>query len=245
MSIVTIHGPYTFGSKALVGGAAAGAIATVNPANGLIWTLIPNDKSQVAANYDWAYTGAAGTPASPILNTMQPVVTFPAGAHTVTLTLNGVAQAPFTINAVAGVAPLMQELGAGEEVGENVTAEEFAQGQHPDGSVVEPLPGQEYPVEGDGEFDPGAHTIDEVLAYVGDDPELAREVMEAEEAGKGRVTLLTQLESLSFDPGDHTVTEVIGYVEDNPDKLDDVIAAEESGKGRVTLLTHLESMREA
>ena len=37
MSIVTVHGPYTFGSKAVA--EVGPAMATVNPANGLIWTF--------------------------------------------------------------------------------------------------------------------------------------------------------------------------------------------------------------
>lgn len=232
MSIVTIHGPYTFGSKAVAGNITGTVSATVNAANGLIWTFTPKDQSQVAANYDWTYSPAGGSPASPLVDTKNPVFTFTAGTKTVILTLNGVAQAPITVTAVAGVAPKMLE-----EEGQQTRSVGTDESEYPEQRGESP--------DVDVAFDPAAHTIDEVLAFVGDDPELAREVLEAESVGKGRVTLMTQLENLSFDPGDHTVTEVIGYVEDNPDKLDDVIEAERDGKGRVTLLTHLETMREA
>lgn len=57
------------------------------------------------------------------------------------------------------------------------------------------------PVETDV-FDPGAHSIPEVLAYVGDDTDRALEVLEAEE-GRGsaaRSTLVEQLEAVAVPP---------------------------------------------
>lgn len=54
------------------------------------------------------------------------------------------------------------------------------------------------PVAGDEEvletaYDPSEHTVDEVLAYVAEHPDEADEIREAEEAGKGRVTILDKL----------------------------------------------------
>lgn len=45
------------------------------------------------------------------------------------------------------------------------------------------------------EFDPAAN-VDELLAYVGDDVERATAVLEAEQAGKARKTLIEPLEAL-------------------------------------------------
>jgi len=44
------------------------------------------------------------------------------------------------------------------------------------------------------QFDPAAHTVDDVLAYVDGHPDAAASVLEAERAGKARTTLLDALE---------------------------------------------------
>ena len=44
-------------------------------------------------------------------------------------------------------------------------------------------------------FDPGDYTIDQVLAYVDANPDEVDSVLAAEEAGKARSTLITQLEA--------------------------------------------------
>jgi hypothetical protein len=234
MSIVAVHGPNTMGSKARVANISGTAYATVNPANGLIWTFYPKDQSQVAANYDWAYTPTTGTPASPIADTKTPTVTFSApGTYTVTLTLNGVAQAPITVKAVSGVAP-------------KLTGDEEA----PPEESLEPheaaTPPEEFIPEAEELYDPGDHTIEEVMAYATAHPDEVVDIYNDEVEGKARSTLLSQLEALiPFDPADHTVTEVIGYVEENPDQLDEVLAAERIGKNRSTLINQLEGMRTA
>jgi hypothetical protein len=199
MSMVTVHGPNTMYSKAVVQNASGTAYATPNPANGLIWTFKARDESQVAANYDWAYTPAGGTPVSPIPDTKSPTITFTgAGAKTVTLTLNGVAQPPITVTAVAGAAPLMQQ-GESDEV---VDVDEYvhSQGDGFEGSVVEPVP-QDSGSNGDDEevevgYDPAAHTVTEVIGFVEDNPDELENIISAEHAGKQRVTLLTHLESM-------------------------------------------------
>lgn len=45
------------------------------------------------------------------------------------------------------------------------------------------------------DFDPGDYTVNEVIAYVEEHPDEAQAVYDAENAGKARVTLLTDLES--------------------------------------------------
>ena len=240
MSIVAVHGPYTFGSRAIV--EAGPAQATVNPANGMIWTFkLDAPTTRVAADFDWTYTPAGGTPASPINDTFSPVITFTgAGAKSVTLTVTGAGAGnnpyppagtyPISVTTVSGAAPQLLMAPGGDE----------EQAASPD----EELPEDEESPEGEA-FDPGDHTIEEVMAYVDANPDEAHEVLEAEREGKARVTLLTQLEDLTFDPAEYTVTQVIGYVEDHPEKLDDVIAAEQTGRNRTTLIAQLEGMREA
>lgn len=245
MSIVAIHGPNTFGSKSIVSNASGSAYAIVNPANGLIWTLYAKDQSQVAANYDWAYTGAAGTPASPIADTKQPVVTFTAGTHDVTLTLNGVAQPPFTITAVAGVAPLMapEEEAMVSQLAESPAPPEGDGDGDTQSSTTEAASGG----NGEAEYDPGEHTVSDVQEHVnglGEDEDAIRAIYDAEVAGKNRATLVAYLESLlPFDPAEYTVEAVVQYASENPELVPDIIEAEKAGKNRTTLLSQLEALQ--
>ena len=223
MSIAVVHAA-SMASLARVGNVGGTAYATVNPANGLIWTFAAADQSQVVANYDWAYTPAGGTPASPILNTLSPTITFTGAdgsTKTVTLTLNGVAQPPITVTLKSGVAPLMVEQ---QSVGN----------------------GEDLEVDTSDLFDPGEHTVDEVKTYVEAHPDEIEEIYDAEIDGKNRTTLVTWLEeNIPYDPGEYTVDEVVTYVEENPDQLLDILAAEVAGKNRATLVSQLEAMREA
>jgi PKD repeat protein len=189
MSIVTVHGPYTFGSKAVVD---AGPVqATVNPANGLIWTFrYDGFSTRPAADFDWTFTG--GTPATQADSKGPITVTYATpGAKTATLVVSGAGTGsdpsppagsyPITVTAVSGVAPLM----AGpQQSGEEPPPDEY----DPD------APAQEYDYE--EEYDPADHTVTEVIGYVEDNPEELEDVIEAEQAGKARVTLLTHLESM-------------------------------------------------
>ena len=55
--------------------------------------------------------------------------------------------------------------------------------------VGEPAP------EPDEDFDPAAHTVDEVKAYVEAYPDYAPDILEAEQDGKNRVTLVEWLDN--------------------------------------------------
>jgi hypothetical protein len=48
--------------------------------------------------------------------------------------------------------------------------------------------------EGDEGFDPADHTVDDVKAYVGEHPGERQAILDAETAGKNRVTLVDWLE---------------------------------------------------
>lgn len=56
-------------------------------------------------------------------------------------------------------------------------------------------PEPQAPTEPRGEaYDPGEHTVNEVKAYVEDNPDEAQAVLDAEQAGENRVTLVAWLE---------------------------------------------------
>lgn len=98
-------------------------------------------------------------------------------------------------------------------------------------------------VEAPTEYDPGEHTVDEVMEYANAHPDDARWLYDMEVAGKNRVTLVSQLEALMpYDPGEWTVPDVVAYAQENPAEVPDIIAAEEAGKNRSSLLGQLRAM---
>ena len=246
MSIVAVHGPYTFGSKGI---AESGPVQAVpNASNGLIWDFrLDGSTTRLDSDFSWAFPGATPTPQT--VKDPAPVTYATAGSKTATLTVANVGAPganpyppagsyPMTITAVAGAAPKL--LGAPEE------GEEQAEGEYPEVPESEDLDSpegettQEIPIG----FDPAAHTVTEVQEYADEHPDQVEEIYEAEVAGKNRSTLVTYLESMiPYDPGDYTVQEVVDYAEENPDQLDDIITAEQAGKNRSTLVSQLEAMR--
>ena len=227
MSIVTVHGPYTFGSKAVV--EVGTAMATVNPTNGMIWTFTLDDASTRTTSLAWNF-GANSTPATATGPGPHVVTYSVAGSKTVTATATGVGEGanPYppagvntlTVTAVVGTAPQLRTVAPEEEVAPEETPEE-------------------------GAFDPGDHTVAEVEEYIAANPDELEAVYNAEVAGKNRSTLVAHLGGLfPFDPGDYSVGDVVAYAEENPDELEDIIATEEAGKNRTTLLSQLEALRE-
>ncbi len=111
MSIVAVHGPYTFGSKGIVTNGPAKAVAS--PTDGLTWTFSVGPTSRPASDFDWTYTPAGGSPASPINDSLGPFnITFTGnGVKTVTLTVSGTNGVPANgtyvmgINAQSGAGP--------------------------------------------------------------------------------------------------------------------------------------------
>jgi hypothetical protein len=106
---------------------------------------------------------------------------FPSGMNTVEAALAGATagMSEAEIAKVKGEAPAVDPLTGSRAIGPSGTAE----GEVP-----------EAPAEGE-EFDPGGYTIDQVLAYVDANPDEVDSVLAAEEAGKARSTLITQLEA--------------------------------------------------
>jgi len=94
-------------------------------------------------------------------------------------------------------------------------------------------------------YDSSDHTVDEVKAYVGDDADKARKVLES---GEARVTLVAHLEALlPYETADYTVDEVKDYVGDDADLAQEALDSE-SARGddaRSTLVEHLEGVVKA
>ena len=227
MSIVAVHGPYTFGSKGITEVGPAQAVP--NPTNGLIWTFKLDKPSTRTTSLAWTFP--TGTPAS-ATGPGPHVVTFgSAGSKAVTAVATGVGEGanPYPpagttnipVTAVTGTGPpgtSLRSVGPEEE-------------------------GEEASDVGVG-YDPAAHTVDEVKEFVTEHPDEARAMYDAEVAGKNRATLISWLEeNIPFDPGDYTIDEVKEYVTDNPDEINEVLDAEAAGKNRVTLVGWLEDFQ--
>lgn len=78
-------------------------------------------------------------------------------------------------------------------------ADQIAAGRMVPGDAYVGAGGEEYPPAAEaqpkesGPYDPSEHTVDEVLAYAAEHPDEAHDIAVAEEAGKGRVTILDRL----------------------------------------------------
>jgi hypothetical protein len=89
MSIVAVHGPNTmFSGGIAINGPASGRAASTN---GMAWTFDAASSPRPAGDFDWTYTPAGGSPASPIADNKGPfTITFTTpGVKTVTLTVSG------------------------------------------------------------------------------------------------------------------------------------------------------------
>lgn len=238
MSIVAVHGPYTFGSKAVT--EVGPAMATASPTNGLIWTFSLDSPSTRTASLAWTFP--TGTPASATGPGPHTVTFASAGTKAVTAVATGVGEGanPYPpagttnlpVTAVAGAGPtsgLLMAPGGDDEPQAQARS-------------IEAAPEEDTP-DIDVGYDPAAHTVAEVEEFVAEHPEQLREMYDAEVAGKNRTTLVNHLESLlPFDPAEYSVEDVKAYVEDNPDEAIDVLNQERQGKNRSTLVSFLEDL---
>jgi hypothetical protein len=90
---------------------------------------------------------------------------------------------------------LTQEVPAQKETPEQeeTPVEEKAPEETPEETPAEEAPEEEAPQQEEG-FDPAAHSINEVLAYVEENPDQKDAVLEQERDGKNRSTLIAKLE---------------------------------------------------
>ena len=233
MSIVAVHGPNTFGTtqgggQSIPSSGGGIAQATKDPTNGLKFSFsVPNPGARPAADFDWTFTGP-GSPAAQNDKHSGTVTFTGAGAVTIVCTVAAGAGPPaggtYTVSATAtaGTPRSLPPGGGGDEE------------EQPEGESTLQVG-----------FDPAAHNVEEVKAYAEEHPDDVAELLEAEEAGKNRSSLVSFLgELLPYDPADYSVAEVVEYAEANPEYVDDLIASEQEGKNRSTLISHLEGLRE-
>jgi hypothetical protein len=168
--------------------------ATQSATNGLQFSLAATG-TRPAGDYTWS---ATGTPTFTPGNTgaTTSVAFAAAGSKTITLTVAGAGTPPpanntynVTVNAVSG-APKAEE----------ADAEAGTQSTQSTASVEEPAAVEQAsePTPNVEEYDPGDFTVAQVIADVEaeSDPEFTAGVIEAEQAGKDRRTLLSHLEDL-------------------------------------------------
>jgi len=245
MSIVAVHGPYTFGSRGIT--ETEELVGTVNPTNGLLWDFrLDYPTTRSAQDFSWAFP-TDGTP-TPQTVIDPAVVTYATpGSKTVTLTVTNTARATVNNRALTNnIATLSFSAPHGFVPGQIVTVS---------GAVGAPFTGtftlitasgttltyacvgadvtsgattgtvtsasSQYPAA-------GTHTIT-VTAVTGEGA-----------AGSSLRSLPGGDEEEEYDPGEHTVAEVQQYVTDNPDEVEAVYDAEVDGKNRSTLVTWLE-----
>ena len=92
MSIVSVHGPNTFGSTS---SADTGTeIGVPNQANGMIWVFSADPSGRPAADYAWNF-GSGAAPATQAASKGPITVTYSTpGLKTVTLTVSGAGTPP-------------------------------------------------------------------------------------------------------------------------------------------------------
>ena len=80
-----------------------------------------------------------------------------------------------------------------EEAEAQQAAQAPQEGQFPEGQS----PADQAAAMKEGVFDPGDHTVDDVVEYATAHPDEVDEIYEAETAGKNRSTLVSQLEAMT------------------------------------------------
>jgi hypothetical protein len=177
MSIVAVHGPNTMftkeGGGTPVASSPAGATATKSPTNGLVYNFsFPSPGARPAADFDWTFTGP-GSPAAQPDKTSGSVTFTGAGAGTIVCTVAAGAGPPAGGTYTITVAPT---------AGTPRSIEKGGDEPEPEASDV-----------GAG-FDPAAHTVAEVEDFVNEHPDQAEAILDLEEEGKARSTLIAFLE---------------------------------------------------
>jgi len=214
----------TEGGGAPIASSPAGATATKDPTDGLKFAFsFPNPGARPAADFDWTFTGP-GSPAAQPDKTSGTVTFTGAGSGTIVCTVSGATAPPptngvYTINVspTAGTPRDVEPQSLGEtppngngayypsdHTVDEVKAE--ADANATDTAYIQALLDAEKAdknrstlvayLEGLLPYDPGEHTVADVVQHVTDHPDELEAVIAAETAGKNRTTLLSQLEAL-------------------------------------------------
>lgn len=227
MSIVSVHGPNTFGSKAVQD---VGPVqARINPANGLIYNFgLVRPSGRPAADFDWAFPG--GTPATQADSQGPIAVTYgAAGSKTATLTVSGASGLlpvngayPITVTAVAGTPNGLFMTGPDQQPSPDDGGDTGFEGMD---TTQRRGAMQDTPSESADEGEP----VDPAVAA-----SLEASVLQAE--------LEEQRQGDHYDPAENTVTDVLNYAHEHPDEVAGILGDELAGKNRSTLVSALRDM---
>lgn len=252
MSIVAVHGPYTFGSKAVQ--ETGPVIGVVDNTNGLKWDFrLDGSTTRPDQDFSWAFP-TDGTPTPQVLADPAVVTYATPGSKTATLTVTNVARTVSNKALTSNVATLTTSATHGFKVGQSVvitgvdavfngtytikatpTGTTFtfdkvnadvtsavATGTVTSDSAQYPAAGA-YPIVVTAATGTGGAGISILSAEAGDDGEGAPE---------------------AYDPADHTVDEVKAHADELDDDglIQELLDAEVGGKNRTTLVSYLESL---
>lgn len=257
MSIVAVHGPYTFGSKGVQ--ETGPVMGVVDPANGLKWDFkLDSTTTRPDQDFSWAFP-TDGTP-TPQLVADPSVVTYATpGQKTATLTVSNVSRTVSNKALTSNVATITTSATHGFKVGQSVviagvdttfngtytiastpsgttftyakTAADVTSaasgGTVTSNSAQFPAAGS-YPIVVTAATGAGAQTGLQSVEGGGEPP--PEEGGEPSESGLG----------VGFDPAAHTVDEVKAYADEHPDDIEELLEAEAAGKNRSTLIAYLE-----
>lgn len=257
MSIVAVHGPQTFGSKAV--SEAGPVMVTVNPTNGLIWDFkLDSVTTRSAQDFSWAFP-PDGTISPQVAIDPTPVTYATPGAKTATLTVSNTARTVSNKALTNNVATITTTATHGYTTGQWVTiagVDATFNGTQvitatPSGttftfdevaanvtsaasggtvtSATNAAVASQYPAS-------GAYPIN-ITAVTGTGPPgTSLRSAPPEEGGEedsGEV-------QVGYDPAAHTVAEVEEFVTAHPDQLQEIYDTEVAGKNRATLVNWLE-----
>jgi hypothetical protein len=275
MSIVAVHGPNTFGSKAVA--EAGSVLGTVDPTNGLKWDFrLDAPTTRPDQDFSWAFP-PDGTP-TPQTVADPAVVTYATpGSKTATLTVTNVSRTVSNKALTSNVATLTTTVAHGFKVGQWVTVTgvdatfngTYAIASTPSGTtftyalvaanVTSAASGgtvtSATTASAPPQYPPAGSYPITITAVSGAGPLMMEEQSMPDEptvnpdeptANPGEAPPTEPTANPDeYNPSEHTVTEVIGFVEDNPDQLERILSEEQAGFNRVTLVSHLEGMRPA
>lgn len=270
MSIVAVHGPYTFGGTGAAGGGSgpvvqnAGGSVTANMSNGLQFSLL-GAGDRAAADYDWTFSD--GTAA--INNNKGPVnVTFATpGAKTITLTVGSSAgttppATTYTYNVTADTAPTTQVV---DNAGGTVTGDQL-------NGLLFNLAGKGDRAAADYDWKFGGTPADilNTKTTTVTFPTAGTKTITLSVGSSAGTTPPSQDYTFTvtattgamprsmppppngkpppegeFNPSEHTAAEVNAYADanqDDPDEIQRVLDLEVADKNRTTVVSHLEAL---
>lgn len=256
MSIVAVHGPPTFGSRAV--SETGSVMATVDPTNGLKWDFkLDATTTRSDQDFSWAFP-PNGTPTPQLLADPAVVTYATAGSKTATLTVTNTARTVSNKALTSNVATITTTATHGFKVGQSVVVAGVDATFNGTYTIVATPSGTTFTyaktaanvtstasggsVTSDAAGYPAAGSYPMTITAVAGAGPTSGLMSAPPEGGEGGE--LPPDEEDIFDPADYTVAEVMEYAEANPDQVDDLIAAEEAGKARSTLLSQLEALQQ-